>query len=139
MLDRRIQVTFGEDLKRHDLSRVSDLRSHDFVVLLGEPGIGKSTVLAEEAAIDNSSVYTVRELMTGADPTPHSSLYIDALDEYRIDGAPLDKVDRFGKVLRDARPARWRLTCRAEDWRKGSDIPAIRSSTGGKPLLLLSS
>jgi hypothetical protein len=63
-IDRRIEVIDGPKdgfLVRH----VSDLRALPFVVLLGEPGIGKSTVLEDEAAHEGLHVIKVRELMTG--------------------------------------------------------------------------
>jgi hypothetical protein len=51
-------------------------------VLLGEPGIGKTTVLAGEAARDGVPMFTVREIMTGTETGPGAPLYLDALDEY---------------------------------------------------------
>jgi hypothetical protein len=42
-IDRRVEVIDGQ--KDSSVRRVSDLRALSFVVLLGEPGIGKSTVL----------------------------------------------------------------------------------------------
>ena len=47
-IDRRVKVIDGEGKDNRTVERVSDLRSMPFVVLLGEPGIGKSTVLARE-------------------------------------------------------------------------------------------
>jgi putative ribosome biogenesis GTPase RsgA len=45
-IDRRVKVIDGEGNDDRSIERVSDLRTMPFVVLLGEPGIGKSTVLA---------------------------------------------------------------------------------------------
>jgi hypothetical protein len=49
-VDRRVQVIDGSEDQRDSIRRVSDLRPAPFVVLLGEPGIGKSTVFGVEAA-----------------------------------------------------------------------------------------
>lgn len=49
-IDRRVKVIDGEGKDNRSIERVSDLRAMPFVVLLGEPGIGKSTVLKSEAA-----------------------------------------------------------------------------------------
>jgi hypothetical protein len=84
-IDREVKVIDGLGKSSRDLRRISDLRELPFVVLLGEPGIGKSTVLAAEAAHENASVITVRELMTGTEPEPGQALFLDALDEYRTD------------------------------------------------------
>src|SRR5258708_6329526 len=90
-LDRRVRVTGASNPRDSSIQRLSQLRSARFVVLLGEPGSGKSTTLELEAAQDHSTVLTVRALMTGGGIVPGSTLYLDALDEYRIDGAPTDK------------------------------------------------
>jgi hypothetical protein len=62
-IDRRIEVIDGP--KDGLVWHVSDLRALPFVVLLGEPGIGKSTVLGDEAAHEGRHIIKVRELMTG--------------------------------------------------------------------------
>jgi len=54
-------------------------------VLLGEPGIGKSTVLDAEAVREGTSVVKVRKLMTGAQTAAGTTLWRDALNEYRSD------------------------------------------------------
>lgn len=64
-IDRRILVTRGPDDIRRKAQRVSDLRALPFVVLLGEPGIGKSTVLEQDPGVEGTSVLNVRELING--------------------------------------------------------------------------
>jgi hypothetical protein len=81
-IDRRVKVIDGEGNDDRSIERVSDLRAMPFVVLLGEPGIGKSTVLAREAANEGAFVISVRELMTGTEAQPDACLFLDALDEY---------------------------------------------------------
>ena len=66
VIDRRVEVIDGARNDQNAIRRVSDLRALPFVVLLGEPGIGKSTVLEGEAAREGGPVLKVRELMTGA-------------------------------------------------------------------------
>jgi putative ribosome biogenesis GTPase RsgA len=81
-IDRRVKIIDGENKSGRPIERVSDLRALPFVVLLGEPGIGKSTVLAKEAANEGVPVVSVRELMTGTEAPPGACLFLDALDEY---------------------------------------------------------
>ncbi|MDA9474402.1 hypothetical protein XI03_07770 [Bradyrhizobium sp. CCBAU 65884] len=125
-----------DDGERDDgsVTHVSDLRDRPFVVLLGEPGMGKSTVLAAEATRENLAVVTVRELMTGAEIQQGTPLYLDALDEYRTDGGAEDKAHAFAHAILKHRPPRWRLTCRSEDWRKSADVAPIRKTTSGQPI-----
>jgi hypothetical protein len=133
-IDRCIEVIDGQ--KDGSVRRLSDLRGLPFVVLLGEPGIGKSTVLEDEAALEGLRVIKVRELMTGPPVGQGETLYLDALDEYRTDGGAADKVHTLAHSMTAAKPTRWRLTCRSEDWRKDSDISAIRKTTSGAPIVV---
>lgn len=133
-IDRRIRILDGHEQEDCGIARVSDLRDQPFVVLLGEPGIGKSTVLEAEAARESSSVVTVRELMTGTVVPSGATLYLDALDEYRTDGGAEDKAHTFANAILKHAPPRWRLTCRSEDWRKSADIAPIRKTTSGRAI-----
>jgi hypothetical protein len=133
-IDRRVKVTDGEGNDDRSIERVSDLRAMPFVVLLGEPGIGKSTVLAREAANEGASVISVRELMTGTKAQPDATLFLDALDEYRTDGGAEDKVHTLANAIAGCDPPRWRLTCRSEDWRKAADIAPISKTTAGRSI-----
>jgi hypothetical protein len=133
-IDRRIRVLEGREGEDSGIARVSDLHDLPFVVLLGEPGIGKSTVLAAEAARENLTLVTVRELMTGTEISPGIPLYLDALDEYRTDGGAEDKAHSFANAILKHAPPRWRLTCRSEDWRKSADIAPIKKTTSGNPI-----
>lgn len=137
MIDRRIEVIDGPKDNQGAFRRVSDLRVLPFVVLLGEPGIGKSTVLETEAAHEGVPVLKVRELMTGAQANPGATLFLDALDEYRADGQPSDKVHSLAHAMTAVKAARWRLSCRSEDWRKGADIAPIKKTTAGAPIVVV--
>lgn len=122
--------------QRKGVRRVSDLRSLPFVVLLGEPGIGKSTVLGQEAALEEAPVFKVRELINGAHPIAGTTLFLDALDEYRIDGQPSDKAYSLAGAMATVGASRWRLSCRSEDWRKGADIAPIQRTAAGAPVVV---
>jgi hypothetical protein len=129
-IDRHVKIIDGE--KKTQIERVSDLRTLPFVVLLGEPGTGKSTVLVSEAAREGVRVMSVRELMTGTTAQPNATLFLDALDEYRTDGGAEDKVHTLANAIAACNPSRWRLTCRSEDWRKAADIAPISKTTAGR-------
>lgn len=133
-IDRRVKVIDGEGNDDRSIERVSDLRAMPFVVLLGEPGIGKSTVLAREAANEGAFVISVRELMTGTEAQPDACLFLDALDEYRTDGGTEDKAHTLANAIAKCHPPRWRLTCRSEDWRKAADVGPISKTTAGRAL-----
>lgn len=133
MLDRRVQILHAER-ELPVAKTVSELRDHSFVVLLGEPGIGKSTVIEAEAGIDGTTALKVRDLINETAPVPPGTLYLDALDEFRMGANDLGKVDELVKAIQRSGAARWRLTCRAEDWKAAADVAAMARSTGGRPI-----
>jgi len=112
------------------------VRDHVGYVLLGEPGIGKSTVFEAEAAHDGVGVVPVRAAVHGFAGAEGAPLYLDGLDEYRADGGERDKIYHVAKLLRELKPSRWRLSCRAEDWRKDADVSALQLASGSATLLV---
>lgn len=96
------------------------------MVILGEPGLGKSTALRYEAAAEGGEVFTCRDAMNGAPLPAGETIYLDALDEYRTGGDGKDKLLQLANTLSANRNRRWRLTCRAEDWRGAADLGAVR-------------
>ncbi len=125
MIDRRVKIIERKKSLTPTIVRVSELRDYPKLVLLGEPGIGKTTVLRTEAAADKTEIVTVRTAAHGFGTTAGAPLYLDALDEFRADGGEADKIFQVAKLIRDLAPPRWRLTCRAEDWRAAADSRAM--------------
>lgn len=131
-MDRRILVIDGLDkLERQEIQTLSDLSVCPRVVLLGEPGIGKSTALKFMADSEGNCVVSVRALMNGVVTKPDKPLFLDALDEYRSDGGKNDKIYTLAKLIQEKSTGTWRLTCRAEDWRNQADTrPLIEMGAG---------
>ena len=121
-IDRRVEVIDGSDDQRASIRRVSELRPLPFVVLLGEPGIGKSTVLGIEAAREGAPVFKVRKLMTGAQPELDVTLWLDALDEYRTGG---NHLTRFMGSPTPSRPPRSHAGASRVDPRIGVKAPTL--------------
>ncbi|MDW9689376.1 hypothetical protein GOB50_30945 [Sinorhizobium meliloti] len=130
-LDRRVNVQLGaETFELH----LSELRDKPYVILLGEPGIGKSTALEHEAAAEGGEVLTCREVMNGALPSGLVTAYLDALDEYRAGENGKDKLLQLATAISNSGLTRWRLTCRAEDWRATADMLAMRRAANNQPI-----
>ena len=130
-MDRRISVIAGLDKQEIlGIQTLSDLAAYPKVVLLGEPGIGKTTALNFMADRERASVINVRSLINDPPANTKKGLFLDALDEYRSDGGKKDKIHTLAKLIRETSPDRWRLTCRAEDWRNQADTaPLEKGST----------
>lgn len=132
-LDRRVQIEIDG---RTEVWPLSALRDRPFLVVLGEPGMGKSTALENEANAENGEVITCREAMNGVPLSGRSTVYLDALDEYRTGEDGKDKLLRLAASLIEASAVRWRLTCRAEDWNEAADLKAMRRAAGNAQLVV---
>ena len=99
-------------------------------VLIGEPGAGKTTAFASEAAREGAECVSVRDFLTFDDkPEWHeTTLFLDGLDESRAGTGdrrtPLDQVRK--KLDGLARP-RFRLSCRWADWLAATDKEALKA------------
>ncbi|MAW86283.1 MAG: hypothetical protein CMJ42_07125 [Phyllobacteriaceae bacterium] len=60
--------------------------------------------------------------------------YLDALDEYRSGDGAKDKLLQLASAISTRNIRRWRLTCRAEDWRDAADIKAMRRAANNEPI-----
>lgn len=126
-MDRRVLVIDGlDEQERLGTKTLNDLSPYPRVVLLGEPGIGKTTALNFMAAQEEASAINVRALMNSFPTNPDKALFLDALDEYRSDGGKKDKIYTLAKLIQEKSPDRWRLTCRAEDWRNQADTQPLK-------------
>ncbi|MEX3964836.1 NACHT domain-containing NTPase [Paraburkholderia sp. EG286B] len=143
VLNRRVTVIGAQVHGAKEVRYVSDLVNYPFVVLLGEPGSGKTSTLKAEAAKEGTVVFTARELTYKTDPrNPHfedrlETLYVDAIDEYRSEGSATDKAWNLTTAMSVAKPTRWRIACRSEDWRSDADIkPFLQLTNGERPIVV---
>ena len=125
LLDRCVKIISGPGHELGNTRRMSDLRDLPYVVVLGEPGSGKSTVLETEAMFWGTTVWKVRDLLNGDYPPSAQRAFFDALDEYRVDGAPADKIHQLSAAISRTQARSWVLTCRADDWRPNADMRAL--------------
>ena len=114
----------------------SDLRP---LIVLGEAGMGKSTLLEQLRGVDGYEVCTARKLINAPDPTVllnnARTLVIDALDEVSAqrDGDAVDLVLRKLAVLGNPR---FILSCRVADWRSATALQGIADFYERSPLEL---
>lgn len=97
-------------------------------VLLGDPGMGKTTAFQTEAAAEGGSGHfiTARDFLT-LDLAHHpelacKTLFIDGLDEVRSGSIdPRPALDRIRKRLDRLGNPRFRISCRPSDWLRAND------------------
>jgi len=109
------------------------------VVLLGDPGAGKSHLFRTVAGTEGGRYVTVRSFLATPVMAKGENLFIDGLDEKRAGRGDRDTVDALVGKLFEAEPSKVRLSCRAADWLGESDLASLQpffDQSGGKPAVL---
>lgn len=110
---------------------LADFRTTHAYVLLGDPGLGKTTALEVESSAhaNDAQFLTARNfLLRSQDPDElrGKTLFIDGLDEVRAGKAdyrtPFDEIRAM--LVQLGRP-KFRITCREADWLGESDRRAL--------------
>ncbi|MDE2662179.1 MAG: hypothetical protein OXI39_04175 [Gemmatimonadota bacterium] len=129
-------------LGREGLS-LSDFRSDHSYVLLGEPGLGKSTEFETEARHVQAPDPIPARRFINRDPERHPEwqagpLFIDGLDEVRASSAdPRSPLDRIVARLEALGNPPFRLSCRSGSWLERGDRRELSSLPGAASLRIL--
>ncbi len=131
----RLLAKEGDQEEQQPISAFLDASA---IVVLGDPGAGKTELFKKAAEEEGGRYMKVRELLRTI-PAPHRQpLYLDAFDEVRAqrrDGhSVLDEV--ISKLLELGQP-RFRLSCRAADWFGGLDESELRSASSDGTIQVL--
>lgn len=125
--------------KRQEVREDDLLRRPEPLVILGEPGMGKSRLLDQLARGAGVETVTARKLIRRPDPRPllgdNRLIVVDALDEVAASGEG-DAVDRVLQRLAQLEFPRFVLSCRVGDWRAATSVAAIRDEYSEPPLQL---
>jgi hypothetical protein len=129
-----------QDVRDHVSVDQDFLRScpHSLIVL-GEAGMGKSTLLRQLIGVQDYAFCTARTLINAPDPVGLTkgagTLVIDALDEVSAqrDG---DAVDLVLRKLGSLGYPRFILSCRIADWRSATAVQGIADLYETAPLEL---
>ena len=122
---RQIQITPQRpvDTSPRPFSEFADRAN---IVLLGDPGAGKTHLFQETAAAEQARYVKARAFLnTPADRLRGQALFIDGLDERRAGRGDRDTVDALVVKLFDVAPPKVRISCRAADWLGESDLAAF--------------
>ncbi len=117
----------------------SEYASRANIVLLGDPGAGKSHLFRTFAGTEGGRYVTVRAFLATPVLAKGEILFIDGLDEKRAGRGDRDTVDALVGKLFEAAPSKVRLSCRAADWLGESDLASLQpffDQIGGKPAVL---
>jgi hypothetical protein len=96
------------------------------IVLLGDPGAGKSHLFCEAAAACGGRYVTARAFLNIPQFPPGAILFIDGLDERRAGRGDRGTIDTIVQKLFAAPPTKVRISCRVVDWLGESDLAAFQ-------------
>lgn len=138
-IPRRLIINAGQSSER----TVDDSEILSFgapIVILGDPGLGKSRLMQKLAKSLHTKVIPAGTFYRSSDLTRFSSadeapLIIDGLDE--ITGATGSPVDEILKKLSKLNNPRFIISCRAADWQGVTDRHKILSDYGVAPITFL--
>lgn len=99
------------------------------LILLGDPGMGKTFTFKQAAEYEEAEYFTVRSFLRKRGKNcQDKTVYLDALDEFRSRSEDGKLVDELVKVINECGCNRIRLSCRAADWLGGTDLAALKDA-----------
>ena len=135
ILSRSLRVRDdGTGKRREEKATFAEFENEEAIVLLGDPGMGKTTFFLHAAKSNYTTVrnFLINHSIRGSDP-----LFLDALDEYRIIANGQDASSEVAKELCTLKKPKFRLSCRAADWFGSTDQEVLRiASSSGRVVVL---
>jgi hypothetical protein len=110
------------------------------IVLVGDPGAGKSHLFEELAQTEKVAVQSARSFLNTPPAATDATLFIDALDERRAGRSDQATIDLIVQKLFLTNAKRVRVACREHDWLGGTDLAAFHpyfARSGGHVVLAL--
>lgn len=140
MLNRQVRQMHPQEDKDSHTKTFGDYLESTNIVLLGDPGAGKTHIFKQFAAFYGANYLTVRHFLNGVPIDNQKALFIDALDEKRSSHNSSNVIDDIVQKLFSQTPQKVRISCRSQDWLGESDLSAFLpyfERTGGYVVLHL--
>jgi len=143
MLNRSVKKIYpiSDNSKDSENLTFADILDVPNIVLLGEPGAGKSHLFNHGSQHENGNCITARNFTIYADePYTNKPVYIDALDEKRSRSEQPDSIGEIIRRIKQINPSKVRLSCRVADWLGETDLELFKpyfEANGGYCVVVL--
>ena len=126
--NRRVNQIEPSERSPSGAARIFDYRDHEVIILLGDPGAGKTYSFDWMAGAEQAPVYSVQRFLARNGDCAATTVYLDGLDEYRPRGGrpDLNPLVELLQTLRSSGAPRLRLSCRFADWLGSTDLELFR-------------
>ena len=105
----------------------ADYLSFSNIILLGDPGAGKTHILKAAADAEGVANCTVRNFLACPGVSDRQgTVYLDGLDEYRSRSDDKHLIIELVRMLHEQGNSKIRLSCRSADWRGDSDLTLFK-------------
>jgi predicted NACHT family NTPase len=133
MISRLVRQIFPEtnDKSAEPMRFFTDYGDARNIILLGEPGAGKSHLFRDRAEAGDGRFLSARSFLNIPPLERHEALFIDGLDEKRAGRGDLNTIDEMVRKLFAVNPAKVRISCRAQDWLGDTDLSAFNDYFDG--------
>jgi hypothetical protein len=124
----------GSGRSRPQEVRIADFSDQDAIVILGDPGMGKTTLFKQLAGDD---YVKVRQFIAAPSIPSGGTLYLDSLDEYRRTASAQDVAVELARTLTGLNKPKFRLSCRAADWFGSLDQEVLTAASRSGHIVVL--
>lgn len=115
------------EIRNNRLSTFNEYFHKPNIILLGDPGLGKTYTFQSSAVEENAKFLTVRQfLATNGEDCEGCTIYLDGLDEYRSRVDDKNLVLSVTQLLIKINRPKLRLSCRVADWLGETDLSIFR-------------